>query len=130
MLPVSPVMSWITKTLIQGHMLSAVVFNLFILEHVINLFHDLDILKNYTVSFCKLSIYLYFFWCFLLIRPQGAFLAMISCMLLSLYYFIEKSRGVCPVTGGISFDLLIKTMVSALCLCIVSIFPLVLINTL
>lgn len=47
------------------------------------------------------------------------------CVLFIVFYW--EACGVCPVTGGISFDLLIKTVVSALCLYCKSIFPLILI---
>ena len=112
------------------HVILSCVFSLFVLEHVINLFMILTFKKIIHLSFCKLSLYLCFSDVFSWLGPRMHFWLWYHgcCILLIVFYW--EACGVCPVTGGICFDLLIKTMVSALCLYCKSIFPLVLINAL
>ena len=110
--------------------LSCVFISLFIPEHVFSLFMTLTFLKIIHLSFCRLSLYLCFSDVFSWLDPRmHLWLWYHGCCAFFIVSYWEAC-GVCPVTGGINFDLLIKIVVSALSLFCKIIFPLVLINTL
>lgn len=120
-------------------MLHSIMFSSpFILEQVLSLAMALTFLKIIHLSFCRMSLKL----CFLMFSqaqyPWYPSQKLILESKLEKTWILRyhgccvlvtasscKACGVCPVTGGVNFDLLMKTVVSAYHCCIVTFLPII-----